>query len=254
MNGFTGHYDTMEQDELFAKNVMTISQMPWTKRLRNITKEEIEGCAKADLLTKIITCTQTLWFIAQILSRRGQGLATTLLEIETTCYVLYALLAYLLWLKKPQDCFQSIVFDCSLYEVEALNLQRPTYYESGIFRVTRTDGHYASIIGLFNVLVIIGAVKAAAWNFAFPTLIEVCLWRSSVLVCVFVPILFSVPLIIDSIRGHVAERISHWCRLAVIVLYACVRLYLIVELFLSLRMVPSSVYGTVEWSTFIPHI
>ncbi|MCJ1379112.1 hypothetical protein MMC17_002212 [Xylographa soralifera] len=258
MNGFTGHYDPVKQRHVEVETAISISQMPWINELRDVTKDRIDNCAKADPLTKIIGCTQALWILTQVLSRWSQGLAVTLLEIDTIAYVIFAVVAYVLWLQKPQDCSQPIVFDCSLPDLKVLRLQGVEYDVEymGNSAIGFVLPAYNSLwrIRLLCLPIIFGAIKLAVWNLAFPTKLEVWLWRASALFCTLAPLLFACIYIIGKIWEYFEDEIIDWLTPPVFALYACVRLYMIVELFLSLRMVPSSVYQTVEWSSFIPHI
>ena len=249
MNGFTRHCESLTKCHVELQAVNSISQLPWIKKLRNVTKEEINACAKADLLTKVIACTQALWILTQVSFRWGEGLAVTLLEIDTSAYIFCAVVAYLLWWQKPQDCSQSIVFDCSLQELEVMRLRGPAYKMSVASRVINLDYGSLSRICIITLAAMFGAVKVAVWNFAFPTVVEIWLWRASALFCISVPILLFIPLMIDRVRGDLAARVSYWFRLVVVMLYACVRLYMIVELFLSLRMIPGSACRSVQWSS-----
>lgn len=46
---------------------------------------------------------------------------------------------------------------------------------------------------------------------------------------------------------------SHVCSMLFVTLYLIIRLYLLVAVLCSLRLVPASVYATVNWSLYIPH-
>jgi hypothetical protein len=131
--------------------------------------------------------------------------------------------------------------------------------------------------------VVFGGIHCIAWNFSFPTHVEQAFWRSACLVSALVlpPIALTMtvfdfvrhvheypsgyPNISASMRQR-ASRITDWrdhryvttlVSLMVFILLTCyclARIYLIVEVFISLRSLPTGCYQTVDWSKFIPHI
>ncbi|MCJ1414598.1 hypothetical protein MMC32_000925 [Xylographa parallela] len=46
MNGFTGEYAPAKNRHVEIESAISILETPWIDELRNVTKEEIDGCAK----------------------------------------------------------------------------------------------------------------------------------------------------------------------------------------------------------------
>ena len=65
--------------------------------------EEIEDRSKTDGFSKTIALGQTLWFVAQCVSRRAQHLDLTLVELLTLSLAVTNGLMYFLWWHKPLD-------------------------------------------------------------------------------------------------------------------------------------------------------
>ena len=68
-----------------------------------VTVEEIEDRSKSDGFSKTIALGQTLWFVAQCISRRAQHLDLTLIELLTLSLAVLNGLMYFLWWNKPLD-------------------------------------------------------------------------------------------------------------------------------------------------------
>ena len=68
-----------------------------------VTSEEIEDRSKSDGFSKTIALGQTLWFVAQCISRRAQHLDLTLIELLTLSLAVLNALMYFLWWHKPMD-------------------------------------------------------------------------------------------------------------------------------------------------------
>ena len=68
-----------------------------------VTEEEIEDRSKSDGFSKTIALGQTLWFVAQCISRRAQHLDLTLVELLTLSLAVLNGMMYLLWWHKPLD-------------------------------------------------------------------------------------------------------------------------------------------------------
>lgn len=66
-------------------------------------EEDIKDKGKGDGLSKGLVVGQTLWFIAQCLSRWQQGLVVTELELVTLAFAALNGAIYFLWWHKPLD-------------------------------------------------------------------------------------------------------------------------------------------------------
>ena len=69
----------------------------------DLSRAQIEDKSKASNLAKTLVCLQASWFCIQCLSRLGQQLPISLLEINTFAHALCTLIIYLMWWNKPQD-------------------------------------------------------------------------------------------------------------------------------------------------------
>ena len=69
----------------------------------NVAVEEIEDRSKSDGFSKTIALGQTLWFVAQCITRRYQHLDLALVELLTLSLAVLNGLMYFLWWNKPLD-------------------------------------------------------------------------------------------------------------------------------------------------------
>lgn len=259
--------------------VLTSSHPSWFHELKLISEEQVNSSAKSDALTKLITCMQALWFATQVISRLCQYHTVTLLEVSTLAYVFCAVTAYAAWWKKPQGCTVPVILQCTEEEkpshqenlslkfnvVELWGLWKwiPSYdrelwglsewatsFDRGVVR--RGEG-----FALFMVLgALYGAIHVASWNIALPSNPELWLWRASSLYCLVFGLLLNLnhTALFLSEYKMVFIRPGYWLLSITTWVYCIVRVFMLVEVFVSLRSLPSSAYKSVHWSTFVPHI
>jgi hypothetical protein len=77
----------------------------------NIAESVISDKSKANWMAKTLVCLQATWFCIQCITRLAQGLAITLLELNTFAHALCALMIFLLWWDKPLDVQDSTIID-----------------------------------------------------------------------------------------------------------------------------------------------
>ncbi|KAE9969585.1 hypothetical protein EG328_006798 [Venturia inaequalis] len=229
-----------------------------------ISVTDIEKKSNGNGAIKAIAAIQILYLAAEILGRAVQHLAVTTLELFTLAMAMMALILYAIWWDKPLDVM--LPFEVEPKEnndearvtlaMEAKNLGErvPMILSKERADVMYEDGpSERKPLGIdtwiaFLAIVIFGACHLIGWNFNFPTPVERLLWRIASVCCIVLP-----PTLYVSVR--IPRR--SWYLLAtppVMLLYIVVRLYLVVEAFIGLRRVPASVYKTVQWSQFFPHI
>ncbi|KAI1459652.1 hypothetical protein F4805DRAFT_472751 [Annulohypoxylon moriforme] len=72
-------------------------------KIPRITEEEINDKSKSDLLIKVITIGQLVWFFTQVVVRGLRGLVISQLEIAVLAYAACTICVFFLCLSKPQD-------------------------------------------------------------------------------------------------------------------------------------------------------
>jgi hypothetical protein len=219
-------------------------QVPWPE----VDENDVEARSKADWLVKLLALAQILWFVIQIISRAIQGLEITTLELFTQGIVFCAIILYGLWWDKPFDVQQPLVIQAKDSVPQVSTLIVETNLSLDKIDTHKSDPWWFRPSSL-AVCLGFGALHLVAWNFYFPTEAERWLWRVSSLGCIVLPIGIAV-----SFMLHIedAPDIYVFLTFGSMALYFLFRFYMFVEMFVSLRSVPASVYQTPEWSQYFP--
>lgn len=236
-----------------------LNDKEWFHELREISEDRIKDSATSDNIAKSLACLQVVWLATQVVSRAAHQQAVTLLEVSTMAYVMCALISYGFWWNRPQNCAIPVIVDYSDGAMDKMSPSTHGVWEGTKFEFICSGQHWIrhnELIGLWKSALlfvlapsVFGAVHLASWNIAHPTDIELWLWRGSIVACLIIPILFAS---VVYLRDVVVYRSA--CMHILGLAYILVRMYMLVEDFLSLRALPSSVFDTVKWSSFVPHI
>jgi len=251
MGGFIIEYESNDQrfrKQLHPKKMFELLDrklLPWPE----IEDAEIDDRSKADGFVKLLAVAQILWFVTQTIGRAAQGMAMTTLELFTLGIVLCAVMIYgVLW-EMPFDIQQPIV----IHVQESGNI---IDCNSDFERVSMMGNSFVGLIddrwcGIICTIVSLGfsALHVVAWNFHFSTNTELWLWRVSSIVCTVTPLGIAV-LVWELLDLY--EWLEDVLFLVLPALYIIGRLYMFVEMFVSLRAVPASVYETPQWSQYFP--
>jgi hypothetical protein len=220
--------------EMFQNNTL-----PWPK----VSNDDIKDKSKADWIIKSLAIIQILWFATQMIGRWAQGLGMTTLELFTLGIVVAAVVIYGCNWERPFDVQMPII----IYAKDSIRIRA----EDCISRVNwleREDlGSKWSWCAEIAICLVFGALHVAAWDFHFPSFTERLLWRISSVGVTVIPVVIVV--ILEWRPGSWLEESNTWIAAP---LYTLFRLYMFVEMFVSLREVPASVYQTPQWSQYFP--
>ena len=243
----------------------------WIRELKLVKESDIEDLAKSDSIEKLLASFQGLWVLTQVISRIYQHHALSLLEVTTSAYICCAVGIYAFWWKKPQNCSVPIMITCSDEAIDELSSSAYEYNKDtwsefiwagrgvGTLDEVDIDTYSTStsvcLSGLSVLsLMIFASVHLASWNSRLPSTIELWMWRGSSLFCVIYAAFFAFFFGgADKYFGALRDVLRNLMISGVFV-YLILRIYMIVEVFISLRALPASAFQTVQWSSFIPHI
>lgn len=103
-----------------------------------------------------------------------------------------------------------------------------------------------------------GAILSAGWKYVFPSVVEMWIWRVAGILCPALSLGAMWLTFTEKGPGvrtggkNAKRRVPKWLYVSVPILYLVLRLYLLIEVFASLRKVPRGVYGTVQWTQYFP--
>lgn len=168
------------------------------------------------------------------------------------------MITYGLYWNKPQRVFTPTIFFDSSSCSEETREQILNACENGRLRGFRStmevsewqvlSGAIAGAIGA----AIFGGIHVLAWNFAFPTTIELICWRCASVYLTIVS-LASVPL--AYLEDHSSKTVETGVDRLVnffLCLYIVARLFILVEIFRTLFFLPAGSFVS-TWSTNLPH-
>lgn len=259
-------------------------------RLPNISEAEIKDKSKGDMLGKSIATGQITWSTIQIIARVVRKLPISPLEVAVVAFAVCAVLIYALYWKKPQRVVAThtiqLNYNSELYnkpileesprflkgtlrtllEVFGISFKKPLLRGVPISVDSRVANRYATrrenTIALVAVSVsaaLFGGVHAVAWNFSFPTRIELIFWRYATICTVAAPIGVILLIILSAVLP-VSNRLTSYLNTLFLVLgifltalYPIARLFILVEMFRTLYFLPPGSFIS-TWATSVPHV
>lgn len=117
--------------------------------------------------------------------------------------------------------------------------------------ISLADSRFPEDIPLAASFARFGAIHIASWNIDLPSEIEMWAWRAGSLYYLIYSFIGNIP---NSAHGSRLNQLYPHLDGLMIGLYVIVKLYMIVEIFISLRVLARRTYDWVEWSRFVPHI
>ncbi|KAK3401108.1 hypothetical protein B0T20DRAFT_348875 [Sordaria brevicollis] len=88
---------------LTPKGLQFLKDDGYEKFIPDLSKTKIKDKSKGSAFAKTLVCIQASWFCVQCLTRFSQGLAISLLELNTFGHAICTLFIYALWWNKPLD-------------------------------------------------------------------------------------------------------------------------------------------------------
>jgi hypothetical protein len=271
--------------------------------LPSFSVEELDDQSKGDILVKSLAVVTVFYLVLELIFRYVAELPSSQLEVAVIAFSATASVIYFLFFLKPQDVGVSRYIDAARYpspeDMRLIALAAPVRFSVGgggkrLFIEVRNmalhncgssvaldDSGQALSLKIFLIGAALGgslfaAIHCVAWNFSFPTPVELLLWRTTCLATIVLPIIaplqnLSVKFVKVFMRRYFARKdmvdtgwrfhgfigdhdfIVQVLLQAVGVVYILSRMYLIVEVFRALFFLPPEAFVATSWPIEFPH-
>ena len=173
---------------------------------------QIDAESKADWVSKLIACTQSVWLVVQVIGRLAQHLDVALIEVVSAAFVVTALVAYAFWFHKPYNipfarrcqaerlitpATSSTIFSEKF--IRDPHTGTPEALPSNMVEPRlgfKTVLQYHLFLPLGILAPVISAIHCGAWNYSFPTTVEKWMWRISAVLLGSSPIMWIVQILL----------------------------------------------------------
>lgn len=278
---------------LTGEELLELRKRKHIAKLPSMAEAEIKDKSKGDILGKSIALGQIAWSIIQIIARVMRKLPVSPLEVAVVAFAVCAILTYVLYWEKPQRV--SVTQTISLHDSGQLynktDLKKSTRFFKYLFKYflenlgisTKQRQLHGAPISVDNTCtlddrkvrdketrvvfvvvsisaVLFGGIHVVAWNFPFPSTIELIFWRCASVYTTAAPfcsilLLFFVAPFEHSTQGLAYHLLTLFLSLAAapFVLYPIARLFMIVEMFRTLYFLPPASF-TSTWAPSVPHV
>lgn len=262
---------------LTAYGVLRLRKSGILSKLPSISVDDINDKSKSDTFVRAISVLQITWTTVQIIDRGSKSLSISQLEIAVVAFSTCAIIIYALNWSKPKavsvpytimsfpSSIPETVIDAVLHDGKdcvgdtlfgLVGFGHPLSHRmlgSPIPNDWDADQYSGSgVICLILGTAIFGGLHLAAWNFHFPTRIEVIIWRATSLFCTVYGLALACMYGFQEILG-ISDGWVHQLSRALSILYALARLFLLVEIFRSLLFLPPDAYKS-TWAAKVPHL
>ncbi|KAL7957755.1 hypothetical protein V8C34DRAFT_324935 [Trichoderma compactum] len=273
---------------LNSKGIYALIAGEHINKLPDITEGEIKDKSKGDLFVKAIAVGQILWSVIQIIGRAARRLPVSPLEVAVVAFAVCAIFIYGLYWHKPQRVGIATTIqlkETSLTEAGAISdavldaLKDAPKGKRAFGNIFSDDPLPGAPISLdtskdeagWEVMAgaagatVFGAIHVVAWNFAFPSRIDLIFWRCASVYTTAAPIgfvLFMQLWLMIPTKGYGGLSSQLWRLEEIVVaciqpllmfLYIVARLVIIVEMFRTLCFLPPRSYIS-TWTSNIPHV
>ncbi|PMD66117.1 uncharacterized protein K444DRAFT_580867 [Hyaloscypha bicolor E] len=265
---------------LTAASILQLRTSRQLPKMPLISADDINDKSKTDSFARVVSVAQITWIVVQVLARVAKRLAVSQLEIAVVAFSSCAIMIYILQWKKPKSVLVPytvlkfsgpipveiareesdirggsnfrIFFGETEYVWHSLPQTngRPIPNDVTPEHLAQADDnfHYF-LLGLGLGSSLFGGIHVAAWNFTFPSKVELILWRVASIYCTVFFILFLVLLTIPDRFQWFEDQMTK----LVSSLYVLARVFMVVEMFRTLCFLPPDAY-TSTWATNIPHL
>lgn len=230
----------------------------------NMKKEDLDAISNSDGLAKALAVCQVLWLIIQMISRAVSSLAVCQLEVATGAFAFTTFLTYIFLWQKPQGVSRPIYLEagrrptvaeawelaqCGLEDTSSLLYRARSWRQSHEHLMARAFSNTTMLI----CATALGAVHCAAWNFEFPSRFEMWAWRGCALGSTILPLLLLAWHEMYLRSAFTKHMVFSVVVLVGFMLYGLARLFIMVEMFRCLFLLPVEAFVT-TWTKNLPSI
>lgn len=239
-----------------------------------ITEAVIRDKSKTNAITKLITVTQTTWFIVQFIERWATHQPRTQLEVMTVAYAALNVIVYALLWNKPYSVDEPInisgrapddlrIRTTGVWGPDSIKENAWSLMMNSLETITGegTKNWATVLLIVFPVAgALFGGLHCFAWQYHFPTEQEAILWRICAVYCTVAPVAaLALAFLFESMEVcsgglDFQEYLARFFVVMILVGYVVARLILLALTFSCLRGLPAGIFETTTWIKFIPHI
>ncbi|KAK1245408.1 hypothetical protein MKX08_005037 [Trichoderma sp. CBMAI-0020] len=243
---------------LTGEELLELRRRRHITKLPNMAEAEIKDKSKGDILGKSIALGQITWSIIQIIARVVRRLPVSPLEVAVVAFATCAILTFFKYLYKY--FLKNLGISIKERQLHGAPISVDNTLDDNDSAL-RDKEAMVVLLAVSVSAVLFGGIHVVAWNFPFPSTIELIFWRVASVYTAAAPFCSIVLLLIVNRFEHPTEGLTYHLvgtpclTLAAtpFILYPIARLFIIVEMFRTLYFLPPASFVS-TWAPSVPHV